>query len=106
MKPVQRIAVFIDWQNTYKAAREAFGLDRLPNEHGNYSPLMLAKHLAAGNGRGDMGKLIRVDIFRGLPSQQRDKLGYAANRRQAAAWMQEDPNIVIPHSRPLRYPRD
>jgi hypothetical protein len=31
-----RVAVFIDWQNVYKAAREAFGLGQLPNERGNF----------------------------------------------------------------------
>jgi uncharacterized LabA/DUF88 family protein len=101
-----RVAVFIDWQNTYKAAREAFGLESLPSEHGVYSPLQIAQHMAAGNDRGDAGKLIRVEIFRGLPSQRRDKVGHSANRRHSAAWMAEDPNIVIPHLRPLRYPQD
>ena len=31
-----RIAVFIDWQNTYMTAREAFGWKTFPNEYGNY----------------------------------------------------------------------
>lgn len=36
-----RIAVFIYWQNTWHAAREAFGWTEFPNEYGNYSPLRL-----------------------------------------------------------------
>lgn len=47
-----KVAVFIDWQNAYKTAREAFGLLHMPNEHGNFSPYRLARLLAAGNGRG------------------------------------------------------
>jgi uncharacterized LabA/DUF88 family protein len=101
-----RVAVFIDWQNTYKTAREAFGWDGFPNEYGNYSPLRVARLLAAGNERERSGELMRVSIHRGLPSQRHDPAGYAANRRQSAAWIRESPDLVIPRLRPLRYARD
>lgn len=102
-----KVAVYIDWQNAYKTAREAFGLWNMPNEHGNFSPYQLARLLAAANDRGkDGGELVRVEIHRGLPSQRRDRTGYAANRRQAAAWVAEKPGIVVPQLRPLRYPRN
>jgi len=98
------VAVFIDWQNSYKCAREAFGWEEWPSEYGNYSPLRLARVLAEGNGRGrDGGALCRVNIHRGLPSQKYDPEGYAANRRQAAAWMAEEPELVVPRLRSLRY---
>lgn len=100
------VAVFIDWRNTYKTAREAFGWVDYPNEYGNYSPYRLAKLLAADNGRGSDGQLVRVNVHRGLPSQKFDQRGYAANRRQSAAWMSENPDVVIPRLRPLRYSRD
>lgn len=101
----KRVAVFIDWQNVYKAAREAFNLGGLPNERGNFSPYRLARILAAGNGRGaDGAQLARVEIHRGLPNSSRDPVGYGANRRQSAAWMKENPEVVIPRLRPLRYP--
>jgi uncharacterized LabA/DUF88 family protein len=100
-----RVAVFFDWQNVYKTAREAFGWVNMPNEYGNFSPYQLARILAADNGRGAGGQLVRVEIHRGLPSQKHDAVGYAANRRQSAAWMKEDPRIVIPRLRPLRYPQ-
>lgn len=101
-----KVAVYIDWQNAYKTAREAFGMEAWPNEHGNFSPYQLARILAAGNERGTSGDLVRVQIHRGLPSQRYDPVGYAANRRQSAAWMKENPELVIPRLRPLRYPRD
>jgi hypothetical protein len=100
------VAVFYDWQNVYKTAREAFGWENMPNEYGNFSPYQLARILAAGNGRGAQGRLVRVEIHRGLPSQKRDKASHAANRRQSAAWMNESPQLVIPRLRPLRYPPD
>lgn len=99
-----RVAVFIDWQNVYKTAREAFGLQALANERGNFSPFRLAQILAAGNGRGDTAALVRVEVHRGLPSSARDPIGYGANRRQAAAWTKEGGSIVLPRLRPLRYP--
>lgn len=101
-----KVAVFIDWQNVYRAARRAFGLQGFPNEHGNISPYQIARILAAGNGRGATGTLVRVQIHRGLPHSSRDRVGYAANRRQATAWVKEAPEIVVPCQRPLRYPRD
>ncbi len=100
------IAVFIDWQNTYKTAREAFGWRDYPNEYGNYSPYTLARILAGGNGRGADARLLRVNIHRGLPSQKYDQPGYAANRRQAAAWIRDNQEVVMPKLRPLRYSRD
>lgn len=100
------VAVFIDWQNTYKTAREAFGWKEYPNEYGNYSPFKLARILVEGNGRLKGGNLVRLNIHRGLPSAQRDEKGYAANRRQAAAWIKENPDLVVPRLRPLRYSDD
>ena len=99
-----RVAVFIDWQNVYKTAREAFGLRGLANERGNFSPYKLARLLASANGRGDGAALVRVEVHRGLPSSARDPIGYGANRRQAAAWIKEGGSIVVPRLRPLRYP--
>ena len=98
-----RVALFIDWQNTYKSAREAFGWTAFPNEFGNYSPYALGRTLAEANGRGGSGALVRVNVHRGLPSQARDPASYAANRRQSAAWIAEAPDVVVPRLRPLRY---
>lgn len=106
-EPALKVAVFIDWQNAYKTAREAFGMYNMPNEHGNFSPFQLGRIFAAGNGRGAAGsELVRVELHRGLPSQKHDAVGYAANRRQSAAWMKENRAVVIPRLRPLRYPRN
>lgn len=102
--PKVRVAVFIDWQNAYKAARSAFNLGALPNERGNFSPYALGRILAAGNDRGREAGLARVEVHRGLPSSKRDPVGYGANRRQSAAWMKENSEVVIPRLRPLRYP--
>ena len=105
-KPL-RVAVYVDWQNVYRSARRAFGLESMPNEHGQINPYALARILAAGNGRGPQGAtLVRLQVHRGLPSTNRDPIGYGANRRQAAAWQRENPDVVTVHMRPLRYPQD
>jgi hypothetical protein len=79
----------------------------MPNEYGNFSPYQLARVLAVGNNREPDGtRLVRVEVHRGLPDSTRDPTGYGANRRQSAAWMKEDPEVVIPRLRPLRDSRD
>lgn len=103
--PEIRVAVFMDWQNVYNAARRAFGWEAWPNEYGNFSPFKLARILAAGNERGRNGTLVRVEVHRGIPSSAKDSRGFGANRRQAAAWTKES-ELVVPKLRPLRYPRD
>src|SRR5437016_3682525 len=100
------VAVYIDWQNVYNGARRAFGLTGAPSEHGQISPYRVAEILAAGNGRGRQAALVRVEIHRGLPSAAKDPTGYGANRRHSAAWMKENPEVVIPRLRPLRYPHN
>lgn len=102
----QRVAVFYDWQNVYNCAREAFGWESFPSEYGNFSPYALARVLAAGNGRGTDGELVAVEVHRGLPSQKMDRVSYAANRRQKAAWEKEAPLVVRVRHRQLRYPRN
>ncbi len=101
-----KIAVYIDWQNVYNGARRAFGLTDASSEEGQVSPYRIGQLLAAGNGRGADGALVRVEIHRGLPSASKDPVGYSANRRQSAAWMRENVEVVIPRLRPLRYPLD
>jgi hypothetical protein len=76
-----RVAVFIDWQNAYRAARRAFGLERMPVERGNFSPYRLACLLAAAQERGRAAELVTVEVHRGLPSQNYDEVGYVANQR-------------------------
>jgi hypothetical protein len=97
-----RVAVFIDWQNVYMAARRAFSLERMPAGRGNFSPYRLGCLLAAAQGRGRAAELVRVEVHRGLPSQDYDRVGYVANQRQASAWRAES-QVVIPKLRPMRY---
>jgi uncharacterized LabA/DUF88 family protein len=97
---VPEIAVFIDWQNAYQQARQAFGLIG-PGHEGQFSPLRLAQLLAARNKRGDDGRLVHVEVHRGQPLSTVDRIGHAAVALQAQAWRAESPDVVQVHLRPL-----
>jgi uncharacterized LabA/DUF88 family protein len=97
-----RVGVFIDWQNCYRTARDAFGF-RGGGIDGNVKPLMLAKLLAAKRREGQQGELTKLRIYTGRASQRNDPRTYAANRRQFAAWQNSDPDLVEVVARTLDY---
>jgi len=95
-----RVVVFLDWQNVYKGAREAFCTYGAPHWQGQVDPVALAEHLAADSPFDRV--LHEVRIYRGQPDGTRDPKGYAASRRQHAAWSRSP--LVTLVNRPLRYP--
>lgn len=95
-----RVAVFIDWQNCYRSAREAFGFSG-PGIPGNVRPLPLARYLVGRSAPG--ASLTRLRIYTGRASQRRDPRTYAANRRQFQAWSSSAPNTVEVIARTLDY---
>jgi uncharacterized LabA/DUF88 family protein len=96
-----RVVVFLDWQNVYKGAREAFCAPGAPHWEGQVDPLALAQHLADDSPFDR--KLYAVRIYRGQPDGKLDPRGYAASRRQHAGW-QASPLVTLV-TRPLRYPQ-
>ena len=96
-----RVVLFIDYQNCYRATRAVFyDHDTASSFLGQINPLALGQLLVERSDRPR--KLKQVRVYRGLPSQQRDPKGYAATRRQIAAWEGDDRVKVI--QRPLQYP--
>jgi uncharacterized LabA/DUF88 family protein len=95
-----RVAVFLDWQNVYKGARETFCTRNAPHWEGQVDPVALAQHLAEDSPFDR--ELREVRIYRGQPDGRLDQRGYAASRRQHAAW--ERSPLVKLVTRPLRYP--
>ncbi|MCX6071522.1 MAG: NYN domain-containing protein [Chloroflexi bacterium] len=101
--------VFIDAQNTYKGARDAFFPPRGGQEQfhtlGNFHPIVLGELLCArrpgGNPKEDR-QLEQVRVYSGQPSNARDPKGYAAQRRRVAGWSQSGALVT---ERPLRYPQ-
>jgi len=60
-----RVVVFLDWQNVYKGAREAFCAPHAPHWHGQVDPVDLARHLADDSPFDR--SLHQVRIYRGPP---------------------------------------
>jgi uncharacterized LabA/DUF88 family protein len=96
-----RVVVFLDWQNIYKGAREAFCAAGAWHWEGQVDPVALARHLAADSPFDR--QLHQVRIYRGQPAASRDPKSYAACLRQVAAWQQSPLADVT--QRTLRYPR-
>ena len=82
---VDRVAVFIDYQNVYKSARNAFFPGSGNHVEGQIHPLALGR-LLAGGPTDPTRQCVSVRIYRGLPSNERDPKGYSATQRQMAFW--------------------
>lgn len=100
---VERVIVYLDWQNVYRRARESFHSQHDPFTKGQVHPLDLAM-LLASRGKDTERELVQVRIYRGLPDQRYDAKGYAAARRQMSAWSRNRKIEVT--TTVLRYPDD
>jgi uncharacterized LabA/DUF88 family protein len=99
-----RVAVFIDWMNVYKSAREAFDLTEESGNRGQVDPYRIGRVLAAANGRGKEAELVRVEVHRGQPLPNKDPIGHAASVLHEQSWRANDPDgVVKPQLRPLRF---
>jgi uncharacterized LabA/DUF88 family protein len=96
----KRLALFIDAQNTYMCAREAFFSPGAYPNIGQFDPIALGR-LIADRDRGDGGReLSEVRVYTGRPASNRNPRGYGANRRQAEAWAKRGAKVYV---RILRY---
>lgn len=95
-----RVGVFIDYQNVYRRARNAFAVAGDAHWVGQVNPLQVG-NLIAGKSHST---LEFVRIYRGLPDGAKDPKGNAACSRQVAAWRQLQRVEVF--TRPLRYPQN
>lgn len=78
-----RVVVFVDWQNAYNRARDCFHVKGEPAWNGQVNPMQLGQCLTKKKpGR----ELKQVRVYRGIPANNQDPRGYAACRRQTAAW--------------------
>jgi len=98
------VVVFVDYQNTYRSARDAFHDHSFdPHWLGQIHPMAFGLLLVRLSGDPERA-LTQVRMYGGLPSNQHDPRGYAAARRQIAAWEKLPQTHVT--TRSLRYPRD
>jgi uncharacterized LabA/DUF88 family protein len=99
-----RVIVFLDYQNVYNGAREAFGLRGHPSRHGQIDPLRLAELIVARH--PDETHVAGVRAYRGRPDSAKQPRIYAANMRQSDAQEKRGGGLVTVITRTLRYPRD
>jgi uncharacterized LabA/DUF88 family protein len=97
-----RVCLFIDHQNVYHCAREAFGLHDRSGRCGQVDPLKLAELVVAR--RPEESRLAGVRVYRGRPHPQRQPQAYGANMRQSDAHEDRGHGLVKVITRPLRYP--
>jgi uncharacterized LabA/DUF88 family protein len=95
-----RVAVFIDYQNVSRTAREAFGWEDQGMRWGNFKPLPLGRYLC---GCVPGRKLEQVRVYTGVPSNERDQKGYQAMQRRLTSWKVEGGGCVEPFDRTLKY---
>lgn len=101
--PPKRTAVFLDYQNMYKGAREAFGYKRDGDaaHFGNVRPYSLGRRLV----RDHADRVLhQVRVYSGVPTPQRDSKGNKIMQRKLATWVNDMPAKVEVFPRPLRYP--
>ncbi|GAA1815672.1 NYN domain-containing protein [Nesterenkonia flava] len=95
-----RVVLFVDYQNVYMRARDAFAERWADYTVGQIDPVKLGEHLVKASPYER--ELTGVRIYRGQPDSSKDPKGYGAARRQRAAWEKDDRVTVL--ARPLRYP--
>jgi uncharacterized LabA/DUF88 family protein len=100
----ERVVVFLDYQNVYMGAREAFHPYGSPPQDGQVDPSKLGELLVAKSLPRFDRELTEVRVYRGQPDSAKDPAGYAANDRQCRHWKTLPKTKVT--TRTLRYPRD
>jgi uncharacterized LabA/DUF88 family protein len=99
----RRVVVFLDYQNAYHRARDAFCAHDAAAREGQVDPLALGRLLA---GRVPGGRVAGVRLYRGRPSKRRDPRSHSGYRRQTARQVERGEGLVTVISRDLRYPPD
>jgi uncharacterized LabA/DUF88 family protein len=98
-----RVWVFIDAQNLYKDARDAFHDPHDdPASFGQVYPDKLAT-LFLSMRTGPERQLDMVRVYTGAPSNARDPKGYRAHMKQKSVWIGAGVKVF---ARMLQYPRD
>lgn len=98
---MRTVTVFLDYQNVYHRARDAFCSRAASASEGQVDPLALGLLLTE---RVPNRRLVGVRLYRGRPSGPRDPRSYAAFRRQSAAQLSAGRGLVTVVARSLRYP--
>lgn len=98
------VIVYIDYQNMYSDARDAFYTNAHFHTFGQFNPREFAELLVArrliGKAKEDR-QLKEVRIYTGVPDPRKDPTSHAARERQVEAWKADGVRVF---GRALRYP--
>lgn len=99
----ERLVLFIDAQNFYHGARQAFFNESDWHVCGQFKPLELGQLICSRAPVGKTRLLHQVLVYTGRPDSEKEPSTYAAHMRQCAAWEKVDATVI---HRTLRYPSD
>ncbi len=99
----QKVIVFIDAQNVYHGARNAFFNRADYHVHGQFDPLALGELLTQRGKPGTSRTLQEVRIYTGKPDATKSPKAYSAHMRQTSGWQAKGVTVI---ARPLRYPKN
>lgn len=89
------VGVFIDYQNAYNRAREAFAGSYASAQDGQFHPVAFGHLIASLEPERE---LVKVHTYRGQPDPRRDPKGAGACQRQLEAWRSAGVDVT---TRPL-----
>jgi len=95
----KNLIIFIDRQNVYKNARDAFFSPSYPSYYGQIDPLKLADLICQRTSATNVN-LKQVRIYRGRPDSTKDPQTYKAHMKQCLFWQSCGVEVI---TRPLRY---
>lgn len=97
----RRTILFIDYQNMYRSARDAFGWKSEDGLYGNFRPYSLGRQAAGMAGH----ELTQVRAYTGIHTARGHPKLYAMMQRRMSAWVAQAPTCVEVFPRSLRYGR-
>ena len=93
-----RVNFYIDFQNSYEAARSVFHEKKEPGRKGTFYPKALANQIVK---IGEHPRVLNeVRVYRGMPSQEYEAFTHDAAQRQMDKWVKSDLTVI---TRPLMY---
>jgi uncharacterized LabA/DUF88 family protein len=95
----KRTVVFIDYQNMYRSAREAFGWEAAGGHYGNFRPYGLGRQMVREGDR----TLAQVRVYTGIHTPHGNAHQHGLMQRRMLAWVAESPEKVEVFPRSLRY---
>jgi uncharacterized LabA/DUF88 family protein len=97
-----RLVLFVDSQNVYKNARDAFFRENDHHICGQVNPIALGQ-LICQKTKPISPHLQQIRVYSGQPDASKEPRTYGANYRQRNAWLKLGVYVI---SRPLRYPQE